>query len=117
MPDVISEHERDIIRERTKLALHAKKLRKERVGYIPFGFKLDSNCRQCFEKEEHLVAFEEEQKIIQEMLRLRSDKLSVRSIADVLNKNLFLNRDNALWHHMSIHRVMKSVESHKCLLA
>jgi DNA invertase Pin-like site-specific DNA recombinase len=117
MIDQFSQFERLRIGERTKDALHAKKLRRERIGHIPFGFKLDENCTQCSqEKEEHLVVDQQEQKIIQEMLRLKSDKLSVRKIADMLNKNLFLNRGELLWNHMSIHRVMKGIGSHKCLL-
>jgi len=54
MLDVISEHERDIIRERTKLALQAKKLRRERVGHIPFGFKLDAIVRNVLQKKKSI---------------------------------------------------------------
>ncbi len=116
MIDQFAQFERLRIGERTKDALHAKKLRKERVGHIPFGFKLKENCQSCSkEKEEHLVTHQEEQKILQEMQRLKNDKFSVRKIAEVLNKNLFLNRDDLLWNHMSVHRVMKGIESHKCL--
>ncbi len=109
MIDQFSQFERLRIGERTKAALQAKKLRKERVGYIPFGYQLDQDGK-------HLIPKENEQLILKEMERLKDSNLGVRKIAESLNKNNLLNRNNVSWNHMSIHRVMKGIDNHKCLL-
>ena len=94
----IAEMERGIIGERTKMALGYKKARGERVGHIPFGYRLSKNGIHL-KKEKH------EQWILREINILRDQGLSLRRIADGLNSREITNRNNNLWNHMSIKRV------------
>ena len=101
MADVFSQFERLQIKARTKAALAAKKRRGERVGHIPFGYKLAADGK-------HLEKCEEEQNILQQMRELRAEGLSVREIATALNEREQYNRGQARWHHMSVHRILKA---------
>lgn len=94
MVDAFSEYERLIIKSRTKAALQAKKARNERVGHIPFGFQLAVDGK-------HLEPCEYEQIILEEIKRLKASKLSLREIAQELNRKGYTNRGNK-WNHVSI---------------
>lgn len=98
--DSFAEYERLIIGARTKAALQAKKMKGERVGYIPFGFKLAADGIRL---EEH----EEEQGILRKMGSLRKKGLSIRDIVRAMNENKIFNRGHSIWNHASVHRVLK----------
>jgi DNA invertase Pin-like site-specific DNA recombinase len=100
MIDAFGEYERLIIKARTKAALHAKKLRNERIGHIPFGNRLAANGI-------HLEPHDEEAVILKEMKRLRKRGKSIRDIAATLNKNQKFNRGQAPWNEASVFRVLK----------
>ncbi len=69
-----AEMERNLTRERTRAALHVKRLRGERISrYAPFGYRLDA--------QNHLVPDPREQRIVQRISDLRSHGLSLRRIA------------------------------------
>lgn len=99
MMDAFSEYERLIIGERTRAALQAKKNRGERVGHIPYGFKLH-------EDGVHLSINDDEQFHLKLMRELTIDGLSLRQIALHLNNSKIFNR-NGPWNHVSVKRVMK----------
>jgi len=100
MIDAFAEYERLIIGERTKASLQAKKKKNERVGYIPFGYKLS-------EDKIHLERNEGEQQIL-DMIRMgRKDGASFRKIAQDFNEMQITNRFLRPWNHVSIIRVMK----------
>lgn len=99
MMDAFSEYERLIIGERTKNALQAKKNRGERVGYIPYGFRLH-------EDGIHLEQHPNEQDILSKIKEGREFGLSLRKIAQDLNEMGFPNRLGP-WNHVSVKRVMK----------
>lgn len=98
--DAFGEYERLIIGARTKAALQAKKKRGERVGYIPFGYKLADDGI-------HLELHEEEKNILDKMGALRKSGFSIRDIAKVMNENQIFNRGQSIWNHASVHRLLK----------
>lgn len=100
MVDAFGEYERLIIKSRTKSALQAKKAKGQRVGHIPFGYRL-ADDGVFLEKNEL------EQDILRQMRELRSEGHSLRKIADEMNQRQAFNRGNSLWHHASVHRILK----------
>jgi DNA invertase Pin-like site-specific DNA recombinase len=100
MTDLFAGFERLLIKSRTKAALGAKKARGERVGHIPFGYRLAEDGL-------HIKEDELEQNILIQMRDLRQIGLSIRDIAAEMNLREAFNRGGAKWNHASIHRVMK----------
>lgn len=101
MVDAFGEYERLITKARTKAALQAKKLRGERVGYIPFGHKLASNGI-------HLQLCDREQEILQQIKSLRQSGKSLRAIAKEMNQKGAFNRNASPWNHGSMHRLLSN---------
>ena len=99
MVDAFSEYERLIIKARTKAALHAKKIRNERVGHIPFGFRLAADGR-------HLESEPNEQEILTLIRELRGNGLSLRAIASQLTTSGLPNRGKD-WNGVSVLRVSR----------
>lgn len=100
MVDAFAEYERLIIGARTKAALQVKKKRNERIGYVPYGYKL------CTDNV-HVEIDEFEQKILSMIRQAREFGVSFRDIAIDLNEMKYYNRFNRPWNHVSITRVMK----------
>lgn len=100
MMDAFSEYERLIIGERTRAALQAKKNRNERVGYIPYGFKLS-------EDGIHLETDKDEQYNLKLMRQMRIEGKTLREIATEMNFYKRLNRKGP-WNHVSVFRVTKT---------
>lgn len=100
MTDLFAGFERLLIKSRTKAALRAKKDRGERVGHIPFGYRLA-------EDRVHLEKDELEQSILRQMNELRATGFSIREIALEMNKRGAFNRGQAQWNHASVHRMLK----------
>lgn len=102
MIDSFAEYERNIICERTKSAMQAKKKKNERVGHIPFGFKLATDGK-------HLEIDSEEQAILSQIKDLMKNGISTRKVADEMNGRGAFNRGGAKWNHASIHRAMTKI--------
>lgn len=100
MVDAFAEYERLIIGQRTKVALAEKKKNNQRVGYIPFGYKLA-------EDKIHLEINEQEQSILEMIKDRRKFGMSLRNIAKDFNEMQIFNRFLRPWNHVSIIRVMK----------
>jgi len=100
--DAFAEFERNIICERTKAAMQAKKKKNERVGYIPFGYRLA-------EDGIHIEKDESEQSILEQIRDLMREGLSTRKLAAEMNRRGAFNRGGAKWNHASIHRVMTKI--------
>lgn len=100
MVDAFSEYERLIIGARTKAAMQVKKKRNERVGTIPYGFRL------CEDKK-HIEPDEYEQEVLSMINEAREFGLSYRKIAQDFNEMGVPNRTGTNWNHVSITRVMK----------
>lgn len=101
MTDLFAGFERLLIKSRTKAALRAKKDRGQRVGHIPFGYRL------C-EDNIHLEKDDREQDIIKEITEMREDGLAYRSIANELNEIGKYNRNSSKWNHVSVFRIQQS---------
>jgi DNA invertase Pin-like site-specific DNA recombinase len=100
--DLVSQHERNMISDRTKAAMQAKKAKGERVGHVPFGFCLSEDGIHI-QKDEH------EQSILQQIKELMGKGLSTRKIAAEMNTRGAFNRGGAKWNHASIHRAMMKI--------
>lgn len=110
MVDAFGEYERLIIGARTKAALKTKKDKGERVGHIPYGYRLASDSIRLMEDEK-------EQQTLKKIHTMRNMKKSIRNIALDLNKMGFFNRGSE-WNHASVHRMLATIElkiSGKCL--
>lgn len=100
MMDAFSEYERLIIGERTRAALQAKKNRNERVGYIPYGFRLH-------EDGIHLEPDRDEQYNLKLIKQMKIEGKTLRDIASEMNFYKRFNR-NGPWNHVSVSRVSKT---------
>src|SRR5204862_2916566 len=67
MFQLFSEIERQMIRDRTRAALHVKRLRNERIGVVPYGWRLAQDGL-------HLEVAPEEQRIVCMVMDLRQQR-------------------------------------------
>jgi DNA invertase Pin-like site-specific DNA recombinase len=101
MIDAFAEYERLIIGARTKAALQVKKSRNERIGTIPFGYRLHEN-------NVNLIPDEREQKINIYVHSRRKQGAKLREIADELNSRDERTRRASLWTPRSICELKKN---------
>jgi len=71
--DLARAYERAVIRSRTRAALAAKRARGERIGTLPYGYRLAADGL-------HLLADEAEQAVIVNVRRLAREGMSQRAI-------------------------------------
>jgi DNA invertase Pin-like site-specific DNA recombinase len=103
----IAQREVQSIRERTSFALQAMSRRGERVGHIPYGYRLQKDIKRTSENRNQRILLEEnpqELMTLKEMSRLRADGLSYRKMAEALNKSGFRNRDGQIWSRSAVDR-------------
>jgi site-specific DNA recombinase len=100
MTDLFAQVERETIRSRTRSALQVKKAKAERVGAIPYGFRLA-------EDGTHLIESEREQRIIALVQSLREDGLSLRAIVAKLNADSVSTRTGNVWQLTQVARILK----------
>jgi DNA invertase Pin-like site-specific DNA recombinase len=98
MLDAFAEHERLIIRARTKAAMQAKKARGERVGSVPTGFQLSADGRT-------LTPDSHEQEAIALARTLRAQGLSYAAIGAALDARGFKARGTR-WFPMTVQRAL-----------
>lgn len=97
---VMAEFERDLVSERTTVALRHKQARGERVGKVPFGFDLAADGVS-------LVANEREQAVLSLIGELRDRGLSLRKIADELtSRGIQTKEGNRRWCNTTIGRIV-----------
>lgn len=100
MMAVLAEFERDQISERTSTAMAHKKSKGERVGTIPFGFRLLDDGRT-------LVRYEKEQGIIELLELFRESGHSYGKIADILNrKSVPTKKTGAMWQGTTVRNIL-----------
>lgn len=99
MIDAFSEYERLIIRERTVSAMQAKKTRRERVGAIPYGYKLSKDGI-------HLEEHEEEQIIIEEIKRMHKKNKNLSAICRMLDLKRLYTRTGKPFSAEQVKRVL-----------
>jgi DNA invertase Pin-like site-specific DNA recombinase len=102
MVDAFAEYERLIIGARTKAALQVKKKKGERIGHVPYGYRLSTD-------NVHIEEDKDEQYTLKLMRQLQQDGLSLRDIANELNFFNVHNREGP-WNHVAITRVINNVQ-------
>lgn len=107
MSDLFAAVEREMIRTRTKAALAAKKARNERVGEIPYGYRLS-------EDGVHLEPCPDESAVVSLVRELRESGLSVRAVASELERRGIVGRGRAgrpgrPLSHTQVHRLVRPV--------
>lgn len=96
-----SEFERKIINERTRSG-RVKKASDKKFsgGKIPYGYKLiDSDTLELEQVESE---------VIKDIFIMRKDKLSLKRIADTLNKKGISTRNNKEWSKQTINYILKN---------
>lgn len=100
--DAFGQHEREVIRQRTRAALQAKRARGEKTGGdAPFGWTVSSDGQT-------LVANPAEVEVVSRIVKLRDDGLSLRKIAEVANCERFQMRRGSKWTHTQIDRILRA---------
>lgn len=97
--DAFAEHERLVIAVRTKAALAVKKARGERVGSVPFGWRVDADGVR-------LLPVQVEQDAIAVAKDLRGRGASLNEIADALAGLGMLSRAGRRFHHEQVARML-----------
>ena len=100
--DLFAQYERAVIGSRTRAALAVKKTKRERVGGIPFGFRLDVDGKR-------LVEDADEQAVIAELLTLRPS-MSLRALAEHCEREGILAR-NGTWSPTTLSRLFRRLAS------
>lgn len=104
MVDVFAQYERALIRTRTRAALAVKKGKGERVGRIPYGWRLASDGL-------HLIEDETEQSIIRVVHRLRDAGHSFAEIEAELERQGIVGRSGKRIGHSQAHRILQRGEA------
>ena len=102
MVDAIAEHERGLIRQRTKAALAVRRRQGLRTGSVPLGFRLADDGS-------HLVAYPHERAAQRRAVQLRAEGLTYREIARELDDERFATRSGKGWHPQTVHRLVRRV--------
>lgn len=96
---VLNEFERDQVSERTKSALAHKKANGERVGTVPYGYRLTKDGKTMEEQER-------EQGILKKIKKLRAGGHTLQAIADYLNRRGIRTRRGTMWRHQYVHNLL-----------
>jgi DNA invertase Pin-like site-specific DNA recombinase len=99
MIDAFAEYERLIIRERTASAMQAKKARRERVGAIPYGYRLSADGI-------HLEELEGEQLVIAEVKRLHEAGFNLSAICREIERQGFYTRTGRPFSAEQVKRIL-----------
>lgn len=97
----VSQWEREAISERTRAALQHKRSKGERVGQIPYGYRVAADGVRL---ERH----EGEQRIIEIIGELRGAGMSLRGIVDELNRHNASAARGHRWHLTSVARIARA---------
>lgn len=92
--------EAETIAERTSQALQGKVARGERVGSIPFGFKVNADGV-------HLEPDGAEQKIVDRIKWCDAREYSATKIAKILNREVIPTKHNGKWHARQVLDILR----------
>lgn len=95
---VLAEFERDVIAERTKVAMNHKKAAGEVYSPVPFGFRA---------VEGRLEQVEAEAAVVAEILTMRGEGSSLQTIADSLNKRGIEGKRGGKWFPSTVRYVVQ----------
>ncbi len=102
---IISDLERQRIKDNTRNALQARKRAGYRVGHIPYGYSLG--------EAKKVIVNDQEQIILVKMERLLQLGVCLRDIEESLRKDGIYNRVGKPFSHVSIHKILKNSQSHR----
>ena len=94
---VLNDFERDLIGERTKMALAHKKAKGEKYGPVPFGYE---------EIEGRLIEVRREAAAVVKICRMRERGVAYRQIADRLNSDGVTGKRGGQWHASTVRYVI-----------
>jgi DNA invertase Pin-like site-specific DNA recombinase len=98
---VLAEFERDLVSERTTAALAHKRRKGERIGDIPYGWRLAQDGT-------NLEPIESEQTVIRDMQAMRDQGSSYRAIAEQLSRRgVPTKKGNAAWTHQAVASILR----------
>ena len=98
---VLAEFERDLVSERTTAALAHKAANGERIGEVPYGWRIAPDGVR-------LISVESEQAGIRDILSLRRAGKSYRAIANELTKRRVpTKKGNGRWSHQAVASIAK----------
>lgn len=96
----LAQLERDQVAERTRMALAHKRSRGERIsGLPPYGYDFSEDGRR-------LLVNRYEQSVIKRVVRLRTKGMSLRSIAQQLNKDGVDAKLGNTWYPEAVRRIL-----------
>jgi site-specific DNA recombinase len=96
----VSQWEREAIGERTRDAMSHKRAKGERVGTIPFGFRMAEDVR--------LEEDPAEQDILARIRQLKAAGHTTRQIAEELNRQGFTTRRGTAWRFQYVAAALKA---------
>lgn len=91
-----------MIAARTSATLQAKRRRGERVGQVPFGYRLENDGV-------YLVADEAEQRTLGRIRAMREQGATIKRIAAALNHAKTPSRDRR-WHATTVQRLLARID-------
>jgi DNA invertase Pin-like site-specific DNA recombinase len=97
----VSQWEREAIGERTRDAMHHKRANGERVGTVPFGYRVAADG--C-----HLEPEPAEQSILSRIRELKAAGFTTRRIAAELNREGCTTRRGTAWRHEYVVKALKA---------
>ncbi len=98
---VLAEFERDLVSERTTAALQHMKAKGQRVGTVPYGYRVGDDGAT-------LEAHEGEQQIVSTIHQLRRGGMTLAGIRDELNVRGIENRKGkTVWSLSTLHKIAK----------
>lgn len=97
----VSQWEREAIGERTRDAMHHKRANGERVGTVPFGYRVAADAL-------HLEADPAEQAILSRIRELKATGYTTRQIADELNRQGFTTRRGTAWRFQYVAEALRA---------
>lgn len=102
---IISDLERQRIKDNTRNALQARKRAGFRVGRIPYGYRLG--------EAKKVIANDQEQFVLITMEKLLREGVCLRKIEECLRKDGIYNREGKPFSHVSIHKILQNAQSHR----
>ena len=98
-----AELERNLIAERTSIALQSKKARREVYSALPLGFEAANGM---------LVPVDEEQRIIAEIMGMRASGMTLMAIADKLNQRGIVGKRGGQYYARTIKNILENTLHH-----
>lgn len=100
----VSQWEREAIGERTRDAMRHKRSSGERVGTVPFGYRVAQD-------DMHLEMEPGEQAVVEQVRAMKAGGSTLRSITAELNRRGFTTRRGTAWRFQYVAQVVRAAEA------